>query len=225
MVNPKGSVVFNYWKTFLYETDEVWGCSEPPVDNFPSGKAFPLTGSITVGEDTELKTQVGICMDLNPYKMYESPFEDYNFATAAKKNDANLVLVPSNWLHPKSPNIINKRDDADGPGEVNDEYKKTKLAQLVKELESDPTEMESSTLNYWIHRMTPFLGLDKKDRKGVAWAVSNRTGVEDLVVYAGTSSILTLNSSNCKHDHGVLYYGSLGALEENLLYREVELEV
>lgn len=222
MVSPNGAVAFNYRKTFLYKTDEAWGCSEPPTHTYGSGHAFPLTGTITIAGSHNLRTQVGICMDLNPYK-FESPFEDFEFATAAKKNRANLILMPTAWLHPDSPDIMETRPGGE-EGEVTDEYRRDRLSKLLKE--QDPTRPNMSTVNYWATRMMPFLREEEtsSNRRAVAMAICNRSGVEDLVMYAGSSSIFTLDSPASQNPLGYIYHGSLGEAEESLLYTELDID-
>lgn len=209
MTNATGSVIANYRKTFLYETDEKWGCSEPPVNNFSDGGMFPLT-TVSAGG---LNTQVGICMDLNPYK-FERPFDDYEFANAAIKNKARLILCPTAWLHPDSPDI----DNTLAVGEE----KSQALARLLAEQEEGLAKQPSMlTVQYWLQRMFPFLEGKALDDKPVLFALCNRFGAEDNTVYAGSSSIFELNSRNEKKFR---YFGSLGQATEDLLYAEVDLD-
>lgn len=266
MVDPTGLIAFNYRKTFLYSTDEIWGCSEPPENNYLDGNAFPLTGTITVeksssstssstndtttnrtaGETTDtlrMRTQVGICMDLNPYK-FESPFTDYEFATAALKNKATLVLCPTAWLHPSSPDIMTSRLSEDSGSElesdsgselesedkvpITEEYKRQRLVQVLADQETSKKTPEFQTVNYWLMRLKPLL----ERREGVgklAIAICNRSGVEDLTMYAGSSSVFTFNrvtKQTAAHDVDDIamgYHGSLGQAEEGLLYSEIDV--
>lgn len=221
MVDPTGAVVFNYRKTFLYETDETWGCSEPATHTFNSGNPFPLTGSISV-RGTKLRTQVGICMDLNPYKFTESPFEAYEFGRAAWRNKAQLVLLPTAWLHPESPDIAAKRAET-GDAET---VKTGLLADLQRHLMTDGQAPDLSTVNYWASRMHPFLlpNEDRPDRHPVGMLICNRAGIEDWTAYAGSSTIFTLNTASRTNSVGVEYHGSLGQDGEELLYAEIEVD-
>lgn len=240
MVDPTGNVLFNYRKTFLYETDETWGCSEPPVNNFASGTPFPLTGSIMV-RGKQLRTQVGICMDLNPYKFTESPFDAYEFGTAAFKHKAHLVLLPTAWLHPQSPDIVAKRLEAEAETETSDSSsnnsasipfdpestKKGLLSTLHQHLNSaDGAAPDLSTVNYWASRMLPFLQSDddEPERHPVGMLICNRAGIEDWTGYAGSSTIFTLNTESKTNSVGVGYHGSLGQAGEELLYAEIEVD-
>lgn len=209
MTNSTGNVIANYRKTFLYETDEKWGCSEPPKNNFQDGGMFPLTAVTANG----LNTQVGICMDLNPYK-FETPFENYEFANAAIKNKARLILCPTAWLHPDSPDIDNTLVSADEKTEA--------LVDLLTEQKNGLAAQPSmSTVQYWMQRMFPFLEGKALDDKPVLFALCNRFGAEDHTVYAGSSSIFVLNSKN---EVKFKYFGSLGQATEDLLYAEVDLD-
>ena len=222
MVSPKGDVVFNYRKTFLYETDEGWGCSEPPTHTYNDGTAFPLTGNITLASGQQLRTQVGICMDLNPYK-FKSPFTDYEFANAALKNKASLILCPTAWLHPDSPDIMTQKDDDDDDGNpITEDYKRSRLAEVLEyQIPEDPN---MSTVNYWLMRMNPFLKIPDSNSRRKAFVVCNRSGVEDLTMYAGSSSIFGLDSQTNTNEVGVIYRGSLGQAEESLLYSEIDVD-
>jgi protein N-terminal amidase len=194
MVAPSGEVLFNYRKTFLYSADEEWGCSES-ADGFQSYGPFQSLGG--------LKIQVGICMDLNPYK-FQAPFDKFEFANSAAENDVSLILCPMAWLHSDSPSL-----------QETDELKKIKKASL----KLVPSEPNMSTVNYWLLRMTPFIS--SRPSKRIAMITCNRSGLVDDVLYAGSSSMFTFDPDAPKQAHYVRYYGSLGQFEEDLMYHEV----
>ncbi|VVT53465.1 uncharacterized protein SAPINGB_P003587 [Magnusiomyces paraingens] len=245
MVSPTGSVLFNYRKSFLYDADETWGCSESPtMKNGPdSPDVFPLTGIIMIDQKNEtgstvdqlnnreslpkipLKVQVGICMDLNPYK-FQSPFSNFEFAHAAIHNDASLILCPMAWLHSKSPDIP-KQSEFDGTPEAYDKQRKEKLHSIENNFNNDPSSADMSNVNYWIHRMSPLFRdeyLSSREKttykhKKILMATCNRSGIEDYTAYAGSSSIYVFNE-----DKKIGYYGSLGQGEESLMVCEVEVD-
>lgn len=242
MVSPTGSVLFNYRKSFLYEADENWGCSESPDMKYgpDSDEVFPLTGVIMVDKKKEvtthehmaeepekipLKVQVGICMDLNPYR-FETPFTNFEFAHAAIRNDVSLVLCPMAWLHSNSPDIPSRKD-YQGPPDMYEEERERKLVSITSLLGNDPDSPNRSNVNYWIQRMAPlfyddFLSDSEKNtykHKKILMVTCNRTGIEDYTAYAGSSSIYVFNE-----DGKVGYYGSLGQGEEALMVREVDVD-
>ncbi|CAI4043910.1 amidase SKDI_10G2640 [Saccharomyces kudriavzevii IFO 1802] len=101
VMNPQGKRIFNYRKTFLYDTEEKWNCEENSEGfqvfpmNFP--KRAKLPDEDTFERDVTLKTSIGICMDLSPYK-FKAPFNHFEFATFCVDNDVELVLCPMAWL-------------------------------------------------------------------------------------------------------------------------------
>lgn len=207
LVDPNGEIDFNFRKSFLYQTDEAFDCSENE-NGFES--ASIMNGKI--------KIMVGICMDLNPYK-FEAPFEAYEFANKALECGANLVVCPMAWLNSESPSLI---EDV--------EEKATKKQKLKEELD-ESLSPELSTVNYWVLRMFPFLNDPRKKQQNnndrrVGFLCANRSGWEEDILYAGSSSIFTFKGNPGTGNLGdnVEYYGSLGGLEENLLYQEIEID-
>lgn len=281
MVSPPGNVVFNYRKSFLYSSDEQWGCSESPdMKDGPDGtKVFPLTGTIMVrnkyGNNTQknklfneldtkpnqylksnethptlpnsvhttttpqketdlvpLKVQVGICMDLNPYK-FQAPFEKYEFAKAAVRNDVSLVLCPMAWLHTDSPDLLKRETfEAQKSEALSSPFSKIfgtsvksyqqvlqdRLASIQKELNQEPDKPNKSTYMYWYHRMMPLLVEGRKKLTG--FVACNRSGVEGLTAYAGSSSIFQFDKANKK----VIWHGSLGQGSEDLMIKQIEVD-
>lgn len=204
LVDPKGDIAYNFRKSFLYQTDEAFECSE-------NEKGFE---SVKIGDN--VKIQVGICMDLNPYK-FEAPFDAYEFANKAKENNVNLVVCPMAWLNSQSPSIQES---------LSHEEKMAKRQQLEKEFD-DSSPPETSTVNYWALRMFPYLNGAKgfQNDKRVGYICANRCGWEDDILYAGSSSIFTFNGKDTQsYSDSIEYYGSLGTHEENLLYHEIDID-
>lgn len=240
MVSPTGSVLFNYRKSFLYDTDLVWGCSESPdmVDGPSSKKVFPLTGEIQVPnrspvkkkEDPDyipLKVQVGICMDLNPDK-FKTSFTDYEFANAALRNQASIILCPMAWLHEKSPDTNVKKEDYETESEYKEAIEKA-IQDWRQTVEEDPKAPNWSNVNYWIQRMEPMFTQqsDYVNKKRVLYATCNRTGIEDTTAYAGSSSIYSftgITSDNAPFSKKVNYYGSLGQNQEAMMAYEIDVD-
>jgi protein N-terminal amidase len=72
-----------------------------------------------------------------------------------------------------------------------------------------PGEPCLDTLSYWLARLKPLLTAEEPTE--VIVVLANRTGVEGDMVYAGTSTIIGIESG------GVKFYGALGRGEKELL--------
>uniref|UniRef100_A0A060T7K6 ARAD1D03806p n=1 Tax=Blastobotrys adeninivorans TaxID=409370 RepID=A0A060T7K6_BLAAD len=203
MFGPSGDLMFTHRKAFLYDTDEQFGCSEGSHEFQSHGPLASLAN---------LKVQVGICMDLNPYK-FQAPFDAFEFSSAAKENGANLVLCPMNWLHTQSPSL-----EADQP-----ENERVKAAEeLVSKLDGDRLNIE--TVNYWALRMRPFLKPTDSEKR-VVFVACNRCGREDDVVYAGSSSIMTFKGNTTGlMSEAIEFHGGLSQVQEGLMYQEVDID-
>lgn len=223
VVDEEGNVVYNYRKTHLYETDEAWGCKENPDKSFPS---IPLT----LGKDSSrltLRTNIGICMDLNPYK-FEAPFNKFEFSISSWLNDSSLIIVPTAWLSSDSPSIQESwtRDEKD--------KKASEWQKRFTENSIDEANVESKLLvDYWILRFFPFLshpanGLSQKPHKTTV-ILCNRTGIEGDVLYGGSSSILQFDPLKGSSDDldsanpSVEVVGSAGWANDQVLYREIQI--
>lgn len=209
--SPQGDILFNYRKRFLYSADEVWGASEgPDGQNGPS--EFPSYGPFKSLANGKIKLQVGICMDLNPYK-FEAPFQAFEFASAAANNDVSLILSPMAWLHPESPNI----QEGGVPKETLEE-------NLRKSLDINGIKPELSTVNYWLMRLIPIFS--PKPTKNIGLVTCNRWGSEpDLkgsVYYAGSSSIFQI-SPTLAAPH-IELKAALGQIGDDIIVSEVEVD-
>lgn len=72
-----------------------------------------------------------------------------------------------------------------------------------------PHEPDMETLTYWVKRMEPLIRSENGDE--VILIFANRSGIEDDVVYAGTSAVLGIQNGE------VTVYGVLGRGEKKLL--------
>ena len=208
VVNDLGNIVTNYRKSHLYETDETWGCSENPVRNFP-----PLTLSWRKNNGSlDITSNIGICMDLNPYQ-FKADFNEFEFAMNAWKNDASLIIVPTAWLSSESPSIQDN------------------LSHVEKAEKS--RQIQESLVDYWIVRLFPFLrhpynGLPKLGHRTTV-AICNRVGIEDQVLYGGSSSIMQFDPLAGESDaldasnSSVKVLSSAGWASEEIIYQEVEI--
>jgi protein N-terminal amidase len=120
-------------------------------------------------------------MDINPYR-FIAPFHNYEFATHVLASSAALTLLPMAWLADEPPST----------------------------LQTDPKLPDAATIHYWQSRFQPLLEGKDDDREALVVAC-NRSGSERGVYYAGTSSVIGLQSGV------VRCYGVLGRGVEDLL--------
>ncbi|ODQ77612.1 hypothetical protein BABINDRAFT_54011 [Babjeviella inositovora NRRL Y-12698] len=221
LVSPSGSIVYNYRKSFLYETDSVWGSLESSTgfETFNlnlNKKAYTGEG----GVDAFVKTTIGICMDLNPYK-FEAPFNKFEFASHAFSTDSSLILCPMAWLSGKSPSVNDALSAAEKasaglelakhfPVEADKTLNPPVIdaahtAQRTWDYTLEPSaydiaQPDYSNVNYWALRFFPFM--NHKMKAGYPWMANhkrrtvvlcNRSGVESDVLYGGSSSIFQFN--------------------------------
>lgn len=233
LIDEDGQILHNYRKTHLFETDKVWGCSESP-EGF---KSFDL-----LIKGKEIRTTIGICMDLNPYE-FKAPFEQYEFANHAFNDKCQLILVPtawmdSNWDENWTPNQISefkKVYDNNGPIiEINDEHNRLKDNAILytergtkRACDYKLEEVDGSTGKYWVMRLEPFFANEHSEfKQGVV--ICNRSGMEDKLMYGGTSSMFTFHGGPMhRSDEGVsidfTVEGSLGQGTEGVLVRELDI--
>lgn len=223
VVNQEGELVHNYRKTHLYKTDEQWGCSENPE------KSFDLF-DLPVGTGPErqfIRTNVGICMDLNPYK-FEAPFVDFEFSMSAYANGSKLLVIPTAWLDSNSPDI-----NEDATPEERVEIAATILKQLETSTYPSASEPLMSLTDYWVLRLFPFLGhpnngLAKPSHKVTA-VICNRTGIEGQTFYGGSSCIMQFDRSGPDSEHlnalnpTVSVLAKAGRAVEEVFYSEVDI--
>ncbi|UKZ74122.1 hypothetical protein TrVFT333_001781 [Trichoderma virens FT-333] len=121
VVNGDGETIANYRKSFLYYTDESWALEGNR--GFYDGY-IPGLGN----------TSIGICMDINPYKL-EAPWHAFEFAFHVLEAESNLVIVSMAWM----------------TGE--DRLHFTQM----------PNEPDISTLTYWVTRLDPIIRSNNED--------------------------------------------------------------
>lgn len=191
VTGPDGQLVFNYRKSFLYYTDDNWGCQENPLgfQSFPlhfKKKARNLSKDSDELEDVTLRTAIGICMDLSPYK-FEAPFYDFEFATYNIDQRNELIICPMAWLHSASVTDDSgssteaklqaiqeaiKKEGIPSCGSQGDFQINLNNSDRTPRLSSDSTtpskqydhldKPDMSNVNYWILRFLPFLALKQR---------------------------------------------------------------
>ncbi|CAI4045113.1 hypothetical protein SUVZ_10G2490 [Saccharomyces uvarum] len=187
VIDPEGKQVFNYRKTFLYDTEENWDCGENPEGfqtfpmHFPKCAKLPDEKSFT--RDVTLLSSIGICMDLSPYK-FKAPFNHFEFSSFCVDNNVELILCSMAWLNSTS---ITDKQVLQNDSLLN--AAKNKIAFVLKEqglplsgshgvyqlkigdsqhtsrvpsedCTSDYKEMDEpdmTNVNYWMLRFFPFL--------------------------------------------------------------------
>ncbi|QLG74649.1 hypothetical protein HG535_0G05320 [Zygotorulaspora mrakii] len=200
LISPEGELVFNYRKSFLYNTDEDWNCQENPAgfQNFPllfKGRGKDLSkGKEGNAVDVTLKTSIGICMDLSPYK-FQAPFQDFEFATYNVDNNSELIICPMAWLHSSSvTSDLRKEEITEKVSKIEQHTRQQHLPaygsqgdyqydfdnrNITKRLSSDSDLLQKdytdfakpdmSNVNYWLLRFTPFLAL----RQRYLWSIED----------------------------------------------------
>lgn len=180
-ISPKGEILANYRKSFLYYTDETWATEGFRSNNNPSQSPFftsPSLGNLgPVGH--------GICMDINPYR-FESPWTNYEFATAMLAHGCKLVVLSMAWL--------------------------TRLTPEDTVAQANVPDME--TVAYWLERFWPFQ--EARSTEAITVVFANRCGSEgtsagervlehgegiemgDRVAYAGSSCVMQFQGGSVK---------------------------
>ncbi|KAJ4306298.1 hypothetical protein N0V88_001097 [Collariella sp. IMI 366227] len=121
VVNGDGENVGNYRKSFLYYADEIWALEGP--DGFFKGRVSGL-GTVALG----------ICTDLNPYKL-EAPWDAFEFGFHVLKAHANLVILTMAWQTNEDASAFN----------------------------FNPHEPDVETLVYWVQRLEPLIRADQEE--------------------------------------------------------------
>lgn len=112
---------------------------------------------------------------------FEAPWNAFEFANHILHREANLVVLSMAWL----------------------------TREPAETFLENPLDPDLETLRYWIARMEPLLRKEGEEEIIVVFA--NRSGIEDEVVYAGSSCVLGI------HDGEVAVYGLLGRGQQELL--------
>ncbi|KAK3327348.1 carbon-nitrogen hydrolase [Cercophora scortea] len=118
---------------------------------------------------------------------FESPWHAFEFAFHVLEVHANLVILSMAWL---------TREDRETF---------TPFSQ----------EPDMETITYWIQRLEPIIRAEKEEEIIVVFC--NRCGIEDDVVYAGTSAVLGIKNGE------VSVYGLLGRGVKELLVVNTDL--
>ncbi len=87
LIDSDGTMLHNYRKTHLFQTDESWASE---------GHGFSSVDVPGLG-----RCSIGICMDLNP-KGFTAPWEAFEFGTFCAKDCVDLIAVPMAWLQTES---------------------------------------------------------------------------------------------------------------------------
>ncbi|KAK0670838.1 hypothetical protein QBC41DRAFT_363732 [Cercophora samala] len=111
----------------------------------------------------------------------ETPWEAFEFGFHVMEAQANVVIVSMAWQSQQDPSQYTRR----------------------------PNEPDLEALVYWVQRLEPLIRSESEDEIIVVFC--NRTGVEDDVMYSGTSAVLGIRGGE------VFVYGVLGRGVKELL--------
>ena len=132
---------------------------------------------------------VAICMDLNPYTL-DTSFNKYELTSFCDRNQIDILVMPMNWLLPE---------------------------EDIREVNKDLAQPSVPTINYWVARCVPLWvpGLCQPGHEGhnTFLVASNRTGSENGLTFAGSSSVLQFTLSESAN-----LLGALGVDTDGLLY-------
>lgn len=161
-VSPRGEILHNYRKSFLYYTDETWASEGPGSRSHKLSDTSSPDSPFYAGQLGDLgKVTMGICMDINPYK-FVSPWSDYEFSSLALSSQSPIVCISMAWLCHLTPT----------------------------ELMQDPSQPDIATVAYWVERFQPLV--DAGGEKPIFVILANRCGMEKGVCYAGSSTVLRI---------------------------------
>ncbi|KAF4780479.1 N-terminal amidase [Colletotrichum scovillei] len=91
---------------------------------------------------------------------FESPWHEFEFAFHVAECESNLVIVSMAWMTREDGRMFSRM----------------------------PNEPDMDTLTYWVTRLEPLIRTESHEEIIVVFC--NRTGIEDEVVYAGTSAVI-----------------------------------
>ncbi|KAF3930064.1 hypothetical protein ABW19_dt0203979 [Dactylella cylindrospora] len=248
VTSPDGEVVMNYRKTFLFEVDEVWA-SEGSGFGSLTLNLPPITQYNPDATPKPVKVAVGICMDLNPYR-FTAPFTAYEFAHHIISSNAQLVIMPMAWLSSKSdidPRHLerfpkardqrtigywairleplfgqNNTPDLAVEEEMNVEVDEDGETKIVT---PDETDDEDVADEEWVRLRQgrgDNLGVPRKLDE-VIFVACNRAGREKGKLFAGSSTVMTIEKTDGKRNGSLKTMDALGMGEEDLLVVEVDL--
>lgn len=115
---------------------------------------------------------------MNP-RDFSAPWNSFELATYVASVDADVLVVPMNWLDPDE----NLSHDSDSESDEEDMAHRDFMA-----------EPSASNLNYWAARLTPLHVGAKAPRKDVVFVAANRCGTEEGTTFVGTSAVMKLSA-------------------------------
>ncbi|KAK1247890.1 hypothetical protein MKX07_000778 [Trichoderma sp. CBMAI-0711] len=119
---------------------------------------------------------------------FEAPWNKFEFGQHVLDSGARLVIVSMAWLTNENP----------------------------QEFTSTPLEPDSMTLLYWVSRLEPLIRANSNQEVIVVFA--NRCGIEGDATYAGTSTVVGIQSGE------IWVYGIMGRGETGLLVVDTDSE-
>ncbi|KAL6854206.1 carbon-nitrogen hydrolase [Trichoderma novae-zelandiae] len=119
---------------------------------------------------------------------FEAPWNKFEFGQHVLNSGARLVIVSMAWL----------------------------TNENAQEFTSTPLEPDSMTLLYWVSRLEPLIRAESNQEVIVIFA--NRCGIEGEATYAGTSTVVGIQSGE------IWVYGIMGRGEKGLLVVDTDSE-
>ena len=128
-------------------------------------------------------------MDINPYK-FTAPWTAFEFANHVLATQAQMAIISMAWLVHAEPE------------------------DWAVEMAERGEEIEISTLTYWVERFK--VVAERMEGEPVIVVCANRTGIEGLACYAGSSVVMRLGRGD------VEIMGYVGKGEERVLLVDLE---
>lgn len=116
---------------------------------------------------------------MNP-RDFTAAWNAYELAAHVAAVDADVLVVPMNWLDPDE----NLSHDSDSGSDDDDMAHRDFMA-----------EPSASNLNYWAARLTPLHEGSKAPRKEVVFVAANRCGTEEGTTFVGTSAVMRVGAA------------------------------
>ncbi|PLB34093.1 putative protein N-terminal asparagine amidohydrolase [Aspergillus candidus] len=226
VVDPHGSVLVNYRKTFLYMADEPWAAEGDAGRSF---QRLRFGGEKGEEKEKDIATSFGICMDINPYK-FEAPFTAFEFARRVLDSQTQLVVLSMAWttmLPAEELRALGAKPDLDTFN-----YWIQRFMPLIRERMAHGADVDGNGNG------------DEGAEKRVVLVFANRCGEdpaavegEEPVRYAGGSTIIAVSQRRRRGlaalmggddgpdlDVKILCWGMMGAANEGICFADTEAD-
>ncbi|KAK0211305.1 carbon-nitrogen hydrolase [Desarmillaria ectypa] len=203
---PNGVHVVGYRKTNLFTTDQTWAKPGTGFTTFPLKFPYTPPGSkASPVPSNTLTVSLGICMDLNPHP--PNLWDDYEIASHCQSTQSDFLILLNAWL------------DTTMSGNPASE------GIEVEEDEREAMEPDWQTVRFWSGRLQPLwdasatTASDSSPRTTCV-VVCNRTGLENDILFAGSSAIFRMKPSYPAKPH---LLDVMGCREEGVRFWDMEM--